>query len=82
VYSAQKNREVVMDRIPNSAITRVQISGTKKWVAVGGPPLPPKTWVPWDQAAPKLEKFVHNVDNLTKLRDRAEPKMKERGSRT
>jgi hypothetical protein len=82
VYSAQKNREVVMDRIPNSAITRIQMTGTKKWEVVGGAPLALKTWVEWSKAAPKLKEFVRNVEKMTKLRDRAEPKMKERGSRT
>lgn len=83
VYSAQKNREVVMDRIPNDALTRVQISGTKKWIAVGGPPpLEPKKWHTWGDAKSALEKFVKNTENLVKLQARAAPKMADRNSRT
>ncbi|GAB2486937.1 hypothetical protein [Jatrophihabitans fulvus] len=81
VYSARKNREVVVSEIPNSALTRIQISGTKKWGEVG-PPLAPKQWHKWADAEQALREFIQDLKRLNAMRDRAVPKMAERESRT
>lgn len=47
IYSGRKNREVTIERIPNSLITRIKLTGGRdKWPGIQ---LDVDTWLPWDE---------------------------------